>query len=149
MNDVTATSRGLDPVAKAREIGRFIAEAADQIERDQQIPAPLLAKIIEARLPRMLLPRSAGGNEVEPWIYLRAIEEISRRTPRHHQLARCLGINCTPVGTGIHRGSCCPRQRESMEDPAQAPSWNGRGDQVPRGKSNVGGPPRPTGRRVR
>jgi alkylation response protein AidB-like acyl-CoA dehydrogenase len=78
MNHVSATSRGLDPVARAREIGPAITEAADQIERDQDIPAPLLAKIIEARLPRMLLPRSAGGDEIEPWIYLRAIEEISR-----------------------------------------------------------------------
>jgi alkylation response protein AidB-like acyl-CoA dehydrogenase len=78
MNHVSATSRGLDPVARAREVGPLIAEAADQIERDQQIPGPLLAKIIDARLPRMFLPRSAGGDEVEPWIYLRAIEEISR-----------------------------------------------------------------------
>jgi alkylation response protein AidB-like acyl-CoA dehydrogenase len=78
MNHVSATSQGLDPVARAREIGPLIAEAADQIERDQQIPAPLLVKIIETRLPRMLLPRSAGGDEIEPWIYLRAIEEISR-----------------------------------------------------------------------
>jgi indole-3-acetate monooxygenase len=78
MNDAVATSRDLDPIAWAREIGPSIAEAADQIERDQQIPAPLLAKIIAARLPRMLLPRSAGGDELEPWVYLRAIEEISR-----------------------------------------------------------------------
>ncbi len=78
MNHVSATSRGLDPVARAREVGPLIAESADQIERDQDIPAPLLAKIVEARLPRMLLPRSAGGDEVEPWIYLRAIEEVSR-----------------------------------------------------------------------
>ncbi len=78
MNYLSATSRGLDPVARAREIGSYVAEAADQIEREQQIPAPLLAKIIEARLPRMLLPRSVGGDEIEPWIYLRAIEEISR-----------------------------------------------------------------------
>jgi alkylation response protein AidB-like acyl-CoA dehydrogenase len=78
MNHVSATSRGLDPVARAREVGPLIAEAADQIERDQDIPAPLLAKIIETRLPRMLLPRSAGGDEVEPWVYMRAIEEISR-----------------------------------------------------------------------
>jgi indole-3-acetate monooxygenase len=78
MNYVSATSRGLDPVARAREIGPSITEAADQIERDQDIPAPLLAKIIEARLPRMLLPRSAGGDEVEPWVYMRAIEELSR-----------------------------------------------------------------------
>ena len=78
MNDVTAAAPSLDPIARAREIGGFVAEAADQIERDQQVPAPLLAKLIETRLPRMLLPRSAGGDEVEPWIYLRAIEEISR-----------------------------------------------------------------------
>jgi alkylation response protein AidB-like acyl-CoA dehydrogenase len=78
MNHVSATSRGVDPIAQAREIGPLIAESGDQIERDQQIPAALLAKIIETRLPRMLLPRSAGGDEVEPWIYLRAIEEISR-----------------------------------------------------------------------
>jgi alkylation response protein AidB-like acyl-CoA dehydrogenase len=78
MNDVTAVSQSLDPIARAREIGRFIAEAADQIERDQQIPAPLLAQIIATRLPRMLLPRSVGGDEIQPWIYLHAIEEVSR-----------------------------------------------------------------------
>jgi alkylation response protein AidB-like acyl-CoA dehydrogenase len=78
MNDVTAVSQSLAPVARAREIGRFIAEAADQIERDQQIPAPLLTQIVAARLPRMLLPRSVGGDEIQPWIYLHAIEEISR-----------------------------------------------------------------------
>jgi indole-3-acetate monooxygenase len=78
MNLVSAISRGIDPVARARDVGPLIAEAADEIERDQQIPPALLTKIIEARLPRMLLPRSAGGDEVEPWTYLRAIEEISR-----------------------------------------------------------------------
>jgi alkylation response protein AidB-like acyl-CoA dehydrogenase len=78
MNHVSATSRGLDPVARAREIGPLIAETVDRIERDQEIPAPLLAQIVEARLPRMFLPRSVGGDEIEPWIYLRTIEEISR-----------------------------------------------------------------------
>ncbi len=78
MNHVSATSPGLDPIARAREVGPMIAEAANQIERDQQIPSALLTKIIEARLPRMLLPKSVGGDEVEPWIYMRAIEELSR-----------------------------------------------------------------------
>ena len=78
MNHVGAATSGLDPVARAREIGPLVAEAADQIERDQDIPAPLLDRIIEARLPRMLLPRSVGGDEIEPWIYLRALEELAR-----------------------------------------------------------------------
>ncbi|MSP01133.1 MAG: acyl-CoA dehydrogenase [Acetobacteraceae bacterium] len=78
MNDIGASTLGLDPIARAREVGPFIAEAADEIERIQDIPAPLLNRIIEARLPRMLLPRSAGGDEVEPWIYMRAIEELAR-----------------------------------------------------------------------
>src|ERR1700727_206169 len=78
MNHVSALSRGIDPVAHGRELGPSISEAADQIERDQQFPEPLLSRIVETRLPRMLLPRSVGGDEIEPWIYLRAIEEISR-----------------------------------------------------------------------
>ncbi len=68
----------VDPVARARDLGPAIAAAADEIERTQTIPEPLLTQIHDARLARMLLPRSAGGDEVEPWIYLRAIEEISR-----------------------------------------------------------------------
>jgi alkylation response protein AidB-like acyl-CoA dehydrogenase len=68
----------LDPVARARDVGPAIEAAADEIERTQSIPEPLLTLIHQARLARMLLPRSAGGDEVEPWIYLHAIEEISR-----------------------------------------------------------------------
>jgi alkylation response protein AidB-like acyl-CoA dehydrogenase len=67
-----------DPVARARDLGPVIAAAADEIERTQRIPEPLLSQIHGARLCRMLLPRSADGDEVEPWVYLRAIEEISR-----------------------------------------------------------------------
>jgi alkylation response protein AidB-like acyl-CoA dehydrogenase len=78
MNLVSATPLTFDPISRARDVGPHIAGAADQIEREQQIPPQLLTRIIDARLHRMLLPRSAGGDEVEPWIYLRAIEELSR-----------------------------------------------------------------------
>ncbi|OJW19151.1 MAG: hypothetical protein BGO51_27355 [Rhodospirillales bacterium 69-11] len=63
---------------RARALGLAIAAAADEIERTQVIPAPLLADIHAARLCRMLLPRSAGGDEVAPWVYQHAIEEVSR-----------------------------------------------------------------------
>ena len=78
MNHVSLTSLGSDPVARARDLGPLITQAADEIERAQQIPPDLLAKIIEARLPRMFLPRSVGGDEVAPWIYFEAIAELAR-----------------------------------------------------------------------
>jgi alkylation response protein AidB-like acyl-CoA dehydrogenase len=76
MNFVTPTTP--DPIARARELGPEIEAAADAIERTQRIPEPLLSQLHAARLCRMLLPRSVDGDELEPWVYLRAIEEISR-----------------------------------------------------------------------
>jgi indole-3-acetate monooxygenase len=67
-----------DPVARARDLGPSIAAAADTIERTQQIPEPLLSQIHAARLCRMFLPRMIDGDEVEPWVCFRGIEEISR-----------------------------------------------------------------------
>jgi indole-3-acetate monooxygenase len=67
-----------DPLARARDLGPSVAAAADEIERTQTIPEPLLSRIHQARLARMLLPFTAGGDQVEPWKYLQAIEEISR-----------------------------------------------------------------------
>ncbi|CAN5686196.1 acyl-CoA dehydrogenase family protein [soil metagenome] len=67
-----------DPAARARALGPALTAAADEIERSQEIPEPLLSQLHDARLFRMLLPRSVGGDQIEPWTYLRAIEEISR-----------------------------------------------------------------------
>ena len=68
-----------DPFARARELGVEIAAAADEIERTRRIPEALLGRLHDSRLFRMLLPRSGGGDQVEPWVYFRAIEEIARR----------------------------------------------------------------------
>jgi indole-3-acetate monooxygenase len=78
MNHVSLGSIGIDPVARARDLGPEIAAAADAIEHSQSIPEPLLTHIHDARLARILLPRSVGGDELEPWTYLHAIEAISR-----------------------------------------------------------------------
>jgi indole-3-acetate monooxygenase len=67
-----------DPVANARALGHAIAAAADAIEATRRIPEPLLGELHRARLLRMLLPRSVGGDEVEPGTYLRAVEEVGR-----------------------------------------------------------------------
>ena len=67
-----------DAIARARSLGPAIAAAADTIERTQRIPEPLLTALHAARMCRMLLPRSVDGDEVPPWAYLRAVEELSR-----------------------------------------------------------------------
>jgi alkylation response protein AidB-like acyl-CoA dehydrogenase len=67
-----------DPVARARELGAEIAATADEIECVRRIPEPLLGRLHDSRLFRMLLPRSAGGDETEPALYVGAIEELAR-----------------------------------------------------------------------
>src|SRR5579871_1138111 len=67
-----------DPVARARELGDAIVAAADEIERTRRIPEPLLGRLHASRLFRMLLPRSTGGDEIEPAVYVAAVEELAR-----------------------------------------------------------------------
>ncbi|MDP1962797.1 MAG: acyl-CoA dehydrogenase family protein [Reyranella sp.] len=67
-----------DPAARARALGPAIAAAGDEIERTRRIPPALLSALHEARLFRLLLPRSAGGDEVTPGQYLAAMEEVAR-----------------------------------------------------------------------
>src|ERR1700722_9640494 len=66
-----------DPVARARELGAEIAAAADEIERTRRIPEALPGRLHDSRLFRMLLPRSAGGDQTEPAVYVAAIEELA------------------------------------------------------------------------
>jgi alkylation response protein AidB-like acyl-CoA dehydrogenase len=67
-----------DPVARARALGPEIAAAADEIERTRRIPEALLGRLHDSKLFRMLLPRSAGGDQTEPAAYAAAIEELAR-----------------------------------------------------------------------
>jgi alkylation response protein AidB-like acyl-CoA dehydrogenase len=67
-----------DPIARARELGPEIAAAADEIEHTRRVPDALLARLHDSRLFRMLLPRSAGGDQVEPAVYVAAVEELAR-----------------------------------------------------------------------
>ena len=78
MNDIGLSTRKPDPVTRARALGPAIAAVVDEIERTQAFPEPLLSRLHESRLFRLLLPRSVGGEQVEPWVYLAAVEEIAR-----------------------------------------------------------------------
>jgi alkylation response protein AidB-like acyl-CoA dehydrogenase len=77
MTDIAVLPLKADPLAQARRIGPAIAAVADEIEVTQEIPEPVLSQIHESRILRTLLPRSVGGNQVEPWTYMRVVEEIA------------------------------------------------------------------------
>jgi indole-3-acetate monooxygenase len=78
MDQLIRSDSDATPLARARVLGPLVAAAGAAIERDQCIPPTLLAALHDARMFRLLLPRSVGGEEVEPGAYLRAIEEIGR-----------------------------------------------------------------------
>jgi alkylation response protein AidB-like acyl-CoA dehydrogenase len=73
--DIAPTS---DAIARARAIAATIAASADAVEQSQRFPPALLDALHDARLFRLLLPRSAGGEEAEPWTYFEAVQEIAR-----------------------------------------------------------------------
>lgn len=68
----------IDPVAGAGLLGPVIAAASDEIERTRRIPPALLSALHDAKLFRLLLPRSAGGEEVTPGTYMESVEEVAR-----------------------------------------------------------------------
>jgi alkylation response protein AidB-like acyl-CoA dehydrogenase len=78
MNDIGISTAKPDPVARARALAPAIEAVADEIETLQDFPEPLITSLHESKLFRLLLPRSVGGEQVEPWIYTAVIEEIAR-----------------------------------------------------------------------
>jgi indole-3-acetate monooxygenase len=74
MNDLSLPS----PLARAHDLAPAIAASADDIERRRRIAEPVLSQLHEARLFRMLYPRSVGGDEVEPGVYIDAVGELAR-----------------------------------------------------------------------
>jgi alkylation response protein AidB-like acyl-CoA dehydrogenase len=66
-----------DPVAVARGLAETIAAAAEEIEAARRLPDAIVAALHESRLLRMMLPRSCGGDEVDPTTYVRALEEVA------------------------------------------------------------------------
>ena len=57
-----------DVISRARRLRPYIAAAANTIESKRRVPPALLAKLHAARIYRMLLPESAGGDELAPWL---------------------------------------------------------------------------------
>jgi indole-3-acetate monooxygenase len=69
--------RGAELIERAQALAPLIAGAAERIEAKREIPEPVLAALHEARLFRMLLPRSCDGEEVEPATFFWVMEQIA------------------------------------------------------------------------
>ena len=79
---------GSDFVARARALQPLLAKEADTIEQQRQLTSPVVAALIEGGFYRMLLPRSAGGFEAAPAVFMECVEEIAKADA---SAAWCLG----------------------------------------------------------
>jgi alkylation response protein AidB-like acyl-CoA dehydrogenase len=68
----------VDCIANARALAPVIAAAGPRIEAGRELPADLVDALHEARLFRMLVPRSLGGEEISPVAFVQAVEEIAK-----------------------------------------------------------------------
>jgi indole-3-acetate monooxygenase len=67
-----------DLVGRARALAPRIAAAADEIEARRELTPAVVDALHDAGLFRMLIPRSLGGHELMPLIYVQAIEELAK-----------------------------------------------------------------------
>ncbi len=68
----------VDCVANARALAPVLAAAAPRIESGRELPPDLVSALHEARMFRMLVPRSLGGEEISPVAFVQAIEELAK-----------------------------------------------------------------------
>ena len=65
-------------IRRAETVRPAVAAASDEIEATRRLPAALLDQLHEARLFRLLLPRSSNGIETDPVTFFRVTETIAQ-----------------------------------------------------------------------
>jgi alkylation response protein AidB-like acyl-CoA dehydrogenase len=70
--------RAAELIGRARELVPLLDRAGDRIEREQRIPDDVLDALHDARLFRLLIPRSCDGEEVEPATLFQVVEAIAQ-----------------------------------------------------------------------
>ena len=69
-------------ISRAEAVRPAVEAAANEIEDKRRLPPALLDKLHEARLFRLLMPRSSNGIETDPITFFHVIEAIARADAR-------------------------------------------------------------------
>ena len=93
MNKPEAASVASGPVDRARALAPLIAAEADEIERTRRLTPKVVSALIENGLYKSLLPRSIGGFESTPLVFMEMLEEVAKADA---STAWCLG-QCSVV----------------------------------------------------
>src|ERR1700742_955602 len=78
MNKPAAASIALGLVERAKALAPLIAAEADEIEQTRRLTPKLVSALIENGLYRSLLPKSVGGFESPPVVFMEMLEEIAK-----------------------------------------------------------------------
>ena len=70
--------RAAELIGRARELIPELDRASDRIERERCIPDDVLDALHDARLFRLLIPRSLDGEEVEPATLFQVLEAVAQ-----------------------------------------------------------------------
>jgi alkylation response protein AidB-like acyl-CoA dehydrogenase len=81
-------------VERAKAIAPLLAAEADEIERTRRLTPKVVSALIENGLYKSLLPKSLGGFESPPLVFMEMLEEIAKADA---STAWCLG-QCSVVG---------------------------------------------------
>src|SRR5262245_34599864 len=103
-----------DAVARARGIVEFLKGCADRIEAGRALPTDVVAALHEARLFRLLLPRSLGGDELHLGTLAQVTEVIGGADA---STAWCLG---QAAGCAMAAASLKPEVARRLFGPADA-----------------------------
>lgn len=65
-------------VDAAAALAPLVQASAEDSERSQRLPVPVVEAMAQAGLFRLWIPRTIGGAEADPMTLIRVVEEISR-----------------------------------------------------------------------
>src|SRR6201996_8581271 len=86
MNKPEAASIGL--VDRAKALAPLLTAEADEIERSRRLTPKVVSALIENGLYKSLMPKSIGGFESPPMVFMQMLEEIAKADA---STAWCLG----------------------------------------------------------